>query len=165
MAANLTPELDRPRSDGEISYYVTEDANIVDGDVEVYAKHTDLTQPLHAHRITAAATETCESKMGGDFAIQHHRAYLQCNRPNSNQSEYGAAVTHYRYDAARHRTWLEGETYTVSSKRRVKRKDAAFTNSRIPSPGTRPPRPSLAVSIRKAKSYKASGLPDPKVLA
>ncbi|KAK0716516.1 hypothetical protein B0T21DRAFT_63512 [Apiosordaria backusii] len=161
---------------GEVGYYVTEDANIADGDVEVYAKPTDLNRPLHAHRITVAATETCESKMGGDFAIQHHRAFLQCNRPNSNQSEYGNAVTRYRYDAVRHKTWLEGETFTVSSKRKLKRKDVAYTNSGRPISKSKASRTKSGRIVKKGstkkttgatevKSYKVSGLPDPKVLA
>ncbi|KAK4170752.1 hypothetical protein QBC36DRAFT_123648 [Triangularia setosa] len=161
---------------GEVGYYYTDDQTPMDGDAEVYAKPSDLNRPLHAHRITAAVTDTCESKMGGDFAIQHHRTFLQCTRPNSNQYEYGTVVARYRYDAARHKVWLEGETTTVSSKRKLKRKDVAYTNSGRPISKSKAAKTLSGRIVKKGaakktagatevKSYKISGIPDPKVLA
>ncbi|KAK4245964.1 hypothetical protein C7999DRAFT_33668 [Corynascus novoguineensis] len=116
---------------GRLGYHVTHDDTNMDGDVQVYAKPSDLNRPLHAHRITDAATMTCESKMGADFAIQHHQNLLQCKRPDSSQMEYSTAVTRYRYDAARHQKYLEEEV-TTSTGRKLKRKDTSFTESGRP---------------------------------
>ncbi|KAK0666064.1 hypothetical protein QBC41DRAFT_399178 [Cercophora samala] len=176
---SITPQRweDLAQAYGEVGYYYTDDPTPRDGDAEVYAKPSDPNRPLHAHRITVAATDTCESKMGGDFAIQHHRNYLQCTRSaTSNQYEYGTVVSRYRYDAARHKTWLEGETTTVSSKRKLKRKDVAYTNSGRPISKSKAAKTQSGRIVKKGaakktagatevRSYKISGVPDPKVLA
>lgn len=83
-----------------------------------------LNQPLHAHRITDTATQTCRSKMGGGVANQHHQNLLQCTRPNSPRYEYGTIAARYRYDEERFLQWLEGEV-TTSTGRKLKRKNAA----------------------------------------
>jgi len=114
-------------ADGQVGYYaIAPNSANMNGDVQVlpfilimapqhdtdhiqvYARTSDLNRPLHAHRITDAANQACESKMGADFAIQHHQDLLQCTMPTSQQMEYGMAVARYRYDEPRHKTWLEG---------------------------------------------------------
>ncbi|KAK3901271.1 hypothetical protein C8A05DRAFT_35050 [Staphylotrichum tortipilum] len=172
---NNWPELDEAY--GQVGYYaIAPNSADADGDVQVYARASDLNRPLHAHRITDAATLGCESKMGGDFAIQHHQGLLQCTRPTSQQMEYGLAVARYRYDEARHKAWLEGEV-TTSTGRKLKRKDASYTTSGRPvargkTATSRSGRVTKRGSSRKPKakqvpSYKYSGAPpqDPRYVA
>ncbi|KAK3296675.1 uncharacterized protein B0H64DRAFT_456081 [Chaetomium fimeti] len=160
---------------GGVGYYHTTAEPEEDGDVEVYAKPSDLGRPLHAHRITDAASGTCESKMGADFAIQHHRNLLQCNHPNSTRSEYGVVVARYRYDGVRYARWLEGEV-TTSSGRKLRRKDAAWTSSGRPvAKGNTSTSKSGRVSkkggkkggskTKQAPSFTNSGKPDPRAVA
>ncbi|KAK4184907.1 hypothetical protein QBC35DRAFT_365960, partial [Podospora australis] len=116
----------------EVGYYnVPLTGPPANDDAEVYARDTDVGRPLHAHRVTDAANGTCESKMGDDFRIQHHRDMLQCTHLNGPTFEYGVVQARYRYDATRLRQWQEGEV-TTSSGRKLKRKDAAWTSSGRP---------------------------------
>lgn len=65
---------------------------------------------MHAHRIINAASKLCESKIDRDFAFKHHQDLLQCLEPYQTTMWFGTTVARYRYDAARHKRYLdEGE--------------------------------------------------------
>lgn len=78
-------------------------------DAEVYAKPTEPSVPIHAHRIegpvsTGSEVIVCSSKMGNDVLITHPRDLLQCKRTTSERAryEYGLVQYRFRFDHARY---------------------------------------------------------------
>ncbi|OIW27216.1 hypothetical protein CONLIGDRAFT_633547 [Coniochaeta ligniaria NRRL 30616] len=114
-------------TDASYGYYPVNDLDQMPlaGDVEVYSKTNSW--PVHAHRVLDNYG-TCRSKMGADFAITHDRNLLQCNRPNSNRSEYGFVTYRYRYNDATYKK-QQAAVVTTRSGRQVKMKDTVVTKS------------------------------------
>ncbi|KAK4144896.1 uncharacterized protein C8A04DRAFT_27393 [Dichotomopilus funicola] len=115
---------------GQLGYYATSDNTDMNGDIQVYGIPSSK-RPSHAHRIIDAASKLCESKMEGIMAIKHHQDLLQCTMPGSSSMWLGTTVARYRYDAARHKQYLDEEV-TTSTGRRLTRRQAKLTRSGRP---------------------------------
>lgn len=92
-------------------YPVDVNGDLLPDDAEAYAKQTEPTIPLHAHRFKGSTQDNrnvlqCSSKMGDDYLILHPRDLLQCKRATASANagwEYGIVHYRFRFDGVRYK--------------------------------------------------------------